>query len=96
MYLYDHVMLMYTCILMRRTSFQVIAIDLNASRLTMAKSLGATHTIHINRNTDSKSVIAQIKEAAGGGVDFAFDTSKTSRSYIYMIASVMFSPHVVA
>ena len=47
----------------------VVAIDLNDSKLEMAKKLGATHVI----NARDPDAIAKVKEATKGGVDFAFE-----------------------
>lgn len=47
----------------------IVAIDLNDSKLEIAKSLGATFTI----NARDPDVIAKVKEATKGGVDFAFE-----------------------
>ncbi|MFM2009223.1 MAG: hypothetical protein RIR02_1173, partial [Pseudomonadota bacterium] len=47
----------------------IVAIDLNDSKLEVAKSLGATFTI----NARDPDVIAKVKEATKGGVDFAFE-----------------------
>ena len=48
---------------------EVVAIDLNDSKLEMAKQLGATHVI----NARDPDAIAKVKEATRGGVDFAFE-----------------------
>ncbi len=48
---------------------EVVAIDLNDSKLEMAKKLGATHVI----NARDPDAIAKVKEATRGGVDFAFE-----------------------
>ncbi len=47
----------------------VIAIDVHDDKLALAKSLGATHTF----NAKSPTLIADIKDATQGGVDFAFE-----------------------
>lgn len=49
----------------------IIVVDINASRLAVARDLGATHTI---LGTDS-DVAAQIVEITGGGADNAIDTT---------------------
>jgi len=48
---------------------QVIAIDVNADKLALARKLGATATVN-GRDADA---VEQVKSATGGGVDFAFD-----------------------
>jgi alcohol dehydrogenase len=48
---------------------QVIAIDVNADKLALAKKLGATAVVN-GRDAD---VVEQVKAATAGGVDFAFD-----------------------
>ncbi|MBY0505256.1 MAG: zinc-dependent alcohol dehydrogenase family protein [Bryobacteraceae bacterium] len=47
----------------------IIAIDVHPSKLALAKSLGATQTY----DAASPSLIAEVKEATQGGVDFAFE-----------------------
>lgn len=47
----------------------IVAIDLNDSKLAMAKQLGATHVV----NARDPDAIAKVKEATRGGVDFAFE-----------------------
>lgn len=47
----------------------VIAIDVHDDKLALAKSLGATLTF----NAQSPTLIADIKDATNGGVDFAFE-----------------------
>lgn len=48
---------------------QVIAIDVHDDKLALAKNLGATHTF----NAKSPTLIADLKDATNGGVDFAFE-----------------------
>ncbi len=47
----------------------IVAIDLNDSKLEMARKLGATHVV----NARDPDAIAKVKEATRGGVDFAFE-----------------------
>lgn len=47
----------------------VVAVDLFDEKLDLARSLGATHAV----NAGSRSAIEQVREASGGGVDFAFE-----------------------
>ncbi|MBP6899156.1 MAG: zinc-dependent alcohol dehydrogenase family protein [Burkholderiaceae bacterium] len=48
---------------------QVVALDLNETKLALARELGATHTV----NAAAPDAAAQVKAATGGGVDFAFE-----------------------
>jgi aryl-alcohol dehydrogenase len=50
----------------------IIAIDVHAHRLALARDLGATHTIDHNA---CKEVTAEIRKLTGGGVRFAAETS---------------------
>ncbi|HWS73580.1 MAG TPA: zinc-dependent alcohol dehydrogenase family protein [Quisquiliibacterium sp.] len=47
----------------------VVAVDLLESKLAFARELGATHTF----NAADPDVIAKVKEATGGGVEYAFE-----------------------
>jgi alcohol dehydrogenase len=47
----------------------VVAIDLSDNKLETARSLGATHTF----NAGSKTIVEDVRDATGGGVDFAFE-----------------------
>lgn len=47
----------------------VIAIDVHQDKLMLAKSLGATHVL----NAASPTLVADVKDATQGGVDFAFE-----------------------
>ncbi|OAN67636.1 geraniol dehydrogenase [Sulfitobacter sp. EhC04] len=49
----------------------IIAVDMHDARLTLAKELGATHTI----KGDAKDIVQQIIDITGGGVDYAMDTT---------------------
>ncbi|MGX1810758.1 NAD(P)-dependent alcohol dehydrogenase [Nocardia sp. NPDC055321] len=49
----------------------VVAVDLSAERLTLAKELGAAATI----DGAAEDVVAQIQAATGGGANFALDTT---------------------
>ncbi|RRB02677.1 Zn-dependent alcohol dehydrogenase [Larkinella rosea] len=53
----------------------IIAVDINANRLEMAKQYGATHTIQPNRDdVELLQVAQQVKELTGGrGADYAFE-----------------------
>ncbi len=50
---------------------RIIVVDLNRSKLAFAQELGATDAF----DARAENVAAQIKEASGGGVDFAFETA---------------------
>ncbi|MCM3023240.1 zinc-dependent alcohol dehydrogenase family protein [Heyndrickxia ginsengihumi] len=50
---------------------EVIAVDINPSKLAFAKTLGATHVF----NSRDEDVIDQIKKVTDGGVEFAFETA---------------------
>ncbi|MBL0143599.1 MAG: zinc-dependent alcohol dehydrogenase family protein [Betaproteobacteria bacterium] len=47
----------------------VVAVDLFEDKLELARSLGATHSV----NARAPDAIEQVREASGGGVDFAFE-----------------------
>ena len=49
----------------------IIAVDLNAERLTLATQLGATHTI----NPSESDIGESLQKICQGGVDFAIDTT---------------------
>lgn len=53
----------------------IIAVDVHASRLTLARALGATHTIDHGGRGD---VVGEIRELTGGGVRFSLETSALS------------------
>lgn len=50
---------------------QIIAIDVNESKCTLAKKMGATHTL--NPNSIHTSTVDAIIEMSQGGVDFSFE-----------------------
>ncbi len=54
---------------------KIIAIDINETRLTMAKEFGATHTVLADRNDKGLAkATEQVKQLAGNnGADFAFE-----------------------
>ncbi len=47
----------------------VVAVDLFDDKLELARSLGATHVV----NARAPDAVEQVREASGGGVDFAFE-----------------------
>lgn len=50
---------------------RIIAVDLNETKLEKARELGATDVFH-SKDPDA---VRKIKEATGGGVDYAFETA---------------------
>jgi aryl-alcohol dehydrogenase len=50
----------------------IIAVDIRASRLALARELGATHAIE---HTGSTDVVADIRKITGDGVRFSLETS---------------------
>jgi aryl-alcohol dehydrogenase len=50
----------------------IVAVDRHASRLALAKELGATHTVNVSETPD---VVEAIKAFSGGGVMYALDTT---------------------
>ena len=55
----------------------VVAVDLSAEKLALAKQLGATHTF----NAADAKVVDQVKEATQGGVDFAIEMAGSTRAF---------------
>jgi alcohol dehydrogenase len=55
----------------------VVAVDLSADKLDLAKSLGATHRF----NAGDADVIDKVKAATGGGVDFAIEMAGSVRAF---------------
>jgi aryl-alcohol dehydrogenase len=49
----------------------IIAVDVKASRLALARELGATHTL----NPADVDVVDAIRQISGGGVDYSLDAS---------------------
>ena len=55
---------------------RVVAIDRNARRLELARSMGATDTLHVTGQESSKEVVEKLRSLAqGGGFQFSLDTS---------------------
>lgn len=50
---------------------QIIAVDLHDNRLTLAKELGATHTL----NGKTADVVEEIRAITGGGIHYAVETT---------------------
>ena len=55
---------------------QVVAIDLSDNKLGLARQLGASHTV----NARDPDAAEQVREATGGGVDFAFEMAGSARA----------------
>ena len=62
---------------------QIVAIDLSADKLTLAKQLGATHVFF----GDDPDCVAKVREATGGGVDVGFEMagSVAAMTLVYAI-----------
>jgi len=56
---------------------QVIAVDLSEDKLAFAKKLGATHVF----NAGSADSIEAIRQASGGGVDYAIEMAGSVRAF---------------
>ena len=50
----------------------IVAVDLHDNRLSLAKELGATHTINASTTTD---VTAEVRAITGGGTQYGLDTT---------------------
>jgi alcohol dehydrogenase len=55
----------------------VVAVDLSDDKLALAKSLGATHTF----NAADADLLAKVKEATKGGVDYAIEMAGSIRAF---------------
>jgi alcohol dehydrogenase len=55
---------------------QIVAVDLSDAKLDLANSLGATHTF----NATAADTVEKIREASGGGVEFAFELAGSVRA----------------
>ena len=55
---------------------QVVAIDLSDSKLELARSLGASHTV----NARDPDAAEQVRSLTGGGVEFAFEMAGSARA----------------
>jgi alcohol dehydrogenase len=55
---------------------QIVAVDLSDAKLDLAKSLGATHTF----NASAADTVDKIREATGGGVEYAFELAGSVRA----------------
>lgn len=67
---------------------KIIAVGGNPASLKLAKELGATHAI--NRK-ETEDLIESIMNAAGGGVDYAVDTSGNERMISALLNSLTFT-----
>jgi len=54
----------------------IVAIDLSEAKLELARSLGATHTF----NAGNPDCMEQVREATGGGVEYAFELAGSVRA----------------
>jgi alcohol dehydrogenase len=54
----------------------IVAVDLQDEKLALARQLGATHTV----NAGDADGVEQVREATGGGVDFAFEMAGSVRA----------------
>lgn len=64
----------------------IIAVDVHASRLALAREFGATHTInHAGRN----EVVSDIRKLTGGGVRFSLETSALAPVFREAIEALM-------
>jgi len=54
-----------------------VAVDLSDEKLALAKVLGATHTF----NAADPDLVAKVKEATRGGVDFAIEMAGSTRAF---------------
>lgn len=55
---------------------QIVAIDLAEDKLTLARELGATHTV----NAASPTAAEEVRDISGGGVDMAFELAGSVRA----------------
>ncbi len=55
---------------------QIVAIDMRQDKLDFARQLGATDAF----NASDKNCVAAIKEATGGGVDYAFEMAGSAKA----------------
>jgi alcohol dehydrogenase len=53
-----------------------VAVDLQDDKLALARQLGATHTV----NAGDVDCVEQVRDATGGGVDFAFEMAGSVRA----------------
>jgi alcohol dehydrogenase len=54
----------------------IVAVDLQDNKLALARQLGATHTV----NAGDADCVEQVRDATGGGVDFAFEMAGSVRA----------------
>ena len=55
---------------------QIVAVDLSENKLAFARELGATDTF----NARDPDIVAEIKAATGGGVEYAFELAGSTRA----------------
>jgi alcohol dehydrogenase len=56
---------------------QIVAVDLSEEKLSLARSLGATHTF----NASEPDCIEKVREATSGGAEFAFELAGSARAF---------------
>ena len=62
---------------------QIIAVDLSADKLGLARQLGATHTI----NASDASALEELRDLTHGGVDWAFEMAGAIPSLEFAVAA---------
>ncbi len=55
----------------------IVAVDLSEEKLALATTLGATHTF----NAADADIVAKVKEATKGGVDYAIEMAGSTRAF---------------
>ncbi len=55
----------------------IVAVDLSDEKLALASTLGATHTF----NAADADIVAKVKEATRGGVDYAIEMAGSTRAF---------------
>jgi alcohol dehydrogenase len=55
----------------------IVAVDLSDDKLALASTLGATHTF----NAADADIVAKVKEATKGGVDYAIEMAGSTRAF---------------
>lgn len=53
----------------------IVALDFNTNRLELAKKLGATHTILLNRSHTVEHILSELKQIRSNGFHYTVDTS---------------------
>jgi aryl-alcohol dehydrogenase len=63
----------------------IVAVDLRANRLALAEQLGATHTVDAS---DVDDVVVAVKDATGGGADYAIDATGSPKALRQAVESL--------